>query len=105
MLTNRHSRAPQVATDSTRRSAVAWSPDGGALLAAPGRDNDAVLLERLSWKAAQYLSGVHTAEVNTLAFSPNGARPPRAQLPWRAPAHAGAWWWLRRGPVLRRAAV
>ncbi|KIY99401.1 chromosome transmission fidelity protein 4 [Monoraphidium neglectum] len=63
---------PKVDTASTRRSTVAWSPDGGALLAAPGRDGDVALLERLSWKAVQYLGGAHTGDVNTLAFSPNG---------------------------------
>lgn len=39
----------KVDPESTRRCAVAWSPDGGTLLAVAGRDNDAVLLERLSW--------------------------------------------------------
>jgi hypothetical protein len=43
--------APQVDPASTRRSQVAWSPDGGALLAVAGRDQDVVLLERLSWWA------------------------------------------------------
>jgi hypothetical protein len=39
----------QVDAASTRRSQLAWSPDGGILLAVAGRDQDVVLLERLSW--------------------------------------------------------
>jgi hypothetical protein len=40
-------------------------------------DNDVVLLERHDWRNASggavYLSGAHTAPVEHLAFSPNGA--------------------------------
>ncbi|KAI8464009.1 MAG: hypothetical protein J3K34DRAFT_526538 [Monoraphidium minutum] len=63
---------PKIDTASTRRNTVAWSPDGGALLAAPSPGGDVALLERLSWKSVSYLAGTHTADVNTLAFSPNG---------------------------------
>ena len=56
------------------RSQLAWHPDGGSLLAAPGTDHDVVLYERMSWEAAFALAGQHTADVSALAFSRNGAR-------------------------------
>ncbi|KAJ9533673.1 hypothetical protein QJQ45_026735, partial [Haematococcus lacustris] len=57
---------------SSRRCSVAWHPDGGSLLAAPGTDNDVVLFERLSWSPSAYLAGGHTKAVTAFAFSPNG---------------------------------
>ena len=55
------------------RSQLAWHPDGGSLLAAPGTDHDVVLYERMSWEVAFALAGQHTADVSALAFSRNGA--------------------------------
>ena len=54
------------------RNGAAWHPDGGSLLALPGKDRNVVLYERLSWKVACSLDDEHTEDVNTLAFSPNG---------------------------------
>ena len=54
------------------RNGAAWHPDGGSLLALPGKDKNVVLYERLSWKVACSLDDEHTEDVNTLAFSPNG---------------------------------
>ncbi len=57
---------------SCARSSIAWHPDGGTLLALPSTENDVVLLERLQWKPAAYLSGAHSGQVSAFAFSPNG---------------------------------
>ncbi|KAL6760556.1 hypothetical protein V8C86DRAFT_2550734 [Haematococcus lacustris] len=62
----------KVEPTSSRRCSVAWHPDGGSLLAAPGTDNDVVLFERLSWSPSAYLAGGHTKAVTAFAFSPNG---------------------------------
>jgi WD40 repeat protein len=62
----------QVDPASGRRLSVAWHPDGGTFLAVPGTEQDIVLLERLSWQPASYLTGGHKADVDTIAFSPNG---------------------------------
>ncbi|KAJ9534009.1 hypothetical protein QJQ45_027110, partial [Haematococcus lacustris] len=61
----------KVEPTSSRRCSVAWHPDGGSLLAAPGTDNDVVLFERLSWSPSAYLAGGHTKAVTAFAFSPN----------------------------------
>jgi hypothetical protein len=42
---------PKVDPASLRRNQVAWSPDGGALLAVPARQGGVRLLERLNWCA------------------------------------------------------
>lgn len=57
---------------SAARSAADWHPDG-SLLAVPGTDNDVVCFERLSWDKAFTLGGEHSAPVNLVSFSPNGA--------------------------------
>ena len=54
------------------RNGAAWHPDGGTLLALPGKHKNVVLYERLSWKVACSLADEHTEDINTLAFSPNG---------------------------------
>lgn len=61
----------QVDVEAQGRSCVAWHPDG-SLLAAPGKDNDATLYERLSWTEQASLMGGHSSPVVALAFSPNG---------------------------------
>ncbi len=65
-------RRVQVDTASAARSAPAWNPDG-SLLAVPGRDNDVTLFERLSWEPVFSLAGQHSAPVNAVSFSPDGA--------------------------------
>jgi len=42
---------------ATARQALAWHPDGGALLAVAGQENDVVLLERLSWVGSKGSAG------------------------------------------------
>jgi hypothetical protein len=45
------------------------------LLVVTGRENDVVLVERLSWRPLEhggYLTGGHASSVTALAFSPNG---------------------------------
>ena len=67
--------APRVDPGSHRRAGLAWHPDGGALLAAPGEDGAVVLYERLSWAPeSRPLTGGHPpgTAVCGLAFSPNG---------------------------------
>ena len=61
------------------RSGIAWHPDGGSLLAAPGLQNEVNLYERLSWSPAYSLQGPHTQPVNATAFAPNGAA--QSELP------------------------
>jgi len=51
------------------RQALAWHPDGGALLAVSGQENDLVLLERLSWKPTSYLTGGHSDHITAVAFT------------------------------------
>lgn len=68
----RRRSAPKVDRSGLARNGVAWHPDGGQLLAAPGLENDVALYERLSWDTTGYLTGLHTAPVNVIAFSPNG---------------------------------
>ena len=64
--------AEQVDGASCARSGIAWHPDGGSLLAVPGRDDDVVFYERLSWAVAFALGGGHAGPVNLVSFSPNG---------------------------------
>ncbi|WIA17661.1 hypothetical protein OEZ85_014464 [Tetradesmus obliquus] len=62
-------------TSSESRQPLAWHPDGGTVLAVAGRENDVVLLERLSWQPLEhggYLAGGHASSITALAFSPNG---------------------------------
>jgi chromosome transmission fidelity protein 4 len=65
-------RRVQVDTASAARSAPDWNPDG-SLLAVPGCDNDVTLFERLSWEPVFSLAGQHSAPVNAVSFSPDGA--------------------------------
>ncbi len=62
----------QVDTASAARSLLAWHPDG-SLLAVPGCDNDVTVYERLSWEPTFSLAGQHSAPVNAVCFSPDGA--------------------------------
>ncbi|GAB4823682.1 hypothetical protein N2152v2_010728 [Parachlorella kessleri] len=63
---------PKVDVAAPAVSRPAWHPDGGALLAAPGTDNDIVIYERLSWSVVYELSGAHSLEVHLVTFSKNG---------------------------------
>lgn len=49
-----------------------WHPDGGSLLAVPGRGGEVVLYERLSWRQLSALQTGLSGEAALLAFSPNG---------------------------------
>ncbi|KAI3431740.1 hypothetical protein D9Q98_004782 [Chlorella vulgaris] len=69
---HRKKACPKLDLASRCRNQVAWHPDGGSLLAAPGIENDIVLYERMSWAAAITLSGQHSGMVSLLAFSSNG---------------------------------
>ena len=62
----------QVDTASAARSLLAWHPDG-SLLAVPGCDNDVTVYERLSWEPTFSLAGQHSAPINAVCFSPDGA--------------------------------
>ena len=64
--------ASQVDTTSAARSLLAWHPDG-SVLAAPGGDHDVTVYERLSWEPAFALAGGHSAPVNAVCFSADGA--------------------------------
>ncbi|PSC69197.1 WD repeat and HMG-box DNA-binding 1 isoform B [Micractinium conductrix] len=68
----RRKACPKVELASMSRSQLAWHPDGGSLLAAPGTDHDVVLYERMSWEPAFSLSGQHSADVSLVAFCKNG---------------------------------
>ncbi|KAK2080895.1 hypothetical protein QBZ16_000749 [Prototheca wickerhamii] len=50
----------------------AWHPDGGSLLAVPGRDGEVSLFERLSWRLVEALPTGLGADLRALAYSPNG---------------------------------
>ena len=64
---------PKVDTTGIARSQVAWHPDGGSVIAAPGTANgDVVFYERLSWEISSVLEGEHTCPVSLLAYSKNG---------------------------------
>ena len=60
---------PQVEPGLSTRCMVAWQPDQGQLLAAPGRTG-VTLYERLSWHACGTLG--EGCEIQTLCFSPDG---------------------------------
>ena len=64
--------ASQVDHLSPARCGLAWSPDG-SMVAVPGHEHDVVCYERLNWKPLLTLRGGHTARVNLVAFSPDGA--------------------------------
>ena len=50
------------------------------MVAVPGHEYDVVCYERLNWKPLLTLRGEHTARVNLVAFSPDGALQPAAVL-------------------------
>ena len=59
----------QVESGLSTRCTVAWQPEQGQLLAAPGRTG-VVLYERLSWTAVATLA--EGTEIQTVCFSPDG---------------------------------
>eukprot|EP00891_Asterochloris_glomerata_P004478 jgi/Astpho2/4478/Aster-x1249 len=72
MVFTKKQAAPKIDYTGPSRNGAAWHPDGGTLLALPGKHKNVVLYERLSWKVACSLDDEHTEDINTLAFSPNG---------------------------------
>ena len=62
----------QVDHQSAARCGIAWHPDG-TLLAVPGTENDVVCYDRDEWKPISYMAGEHSARVNLITYSPNGA--------------------------------
>ena len=62
----------QVRNLSPARCGLAWSPYG-SMVAVPGHYHDVVCYERLNWKPLLTLRGEHTARVNLVAFSHDGA--------------------------------